>query len=283
MGRQARDYYEPQAKQREILNTALAHINSVPYKVTLRWLFYRLYGDGIYTIKKDYTGFIALLSRARKNFYGGWRPDSLADDTRDYIKQGDGWGCVADWVEYIGDVRYEEDIWFGQDYYIEVWFEAAAMLSQFRHYVREIPLLSFHGDCCIAAKYEAALRLNRAHEAYQKPIVVIYFGDDDEKGRMIPQSAINDIQEWCEIPFEFVRGGLLPGDGERLGLKESIDHPGDYQWESLDDQQAGEIIKGIVFKYFNQEAADGLHRYECEVTEKYQTFLREQLANFEGN
>ncbi len=46
--------YEPQKQCAPILNAAMAHIQSVPYKVTLRWLFYRLLQEGVYKKKQDY-------------------------------------------------------------------------------------------------------------------------------------------------------------------------------------------------------------------------------------
>ena len=262
--------YQPQRKQQNILNCAMVHIQSVPYQVTLRWLFYRLLQDGLYHDKKDYKDFIRLQSVARKSFYDGWRPDTLADATREVIIQGDGWSSAAEWIRAIGEAEYREVIWHSQKYYIEVWFEAAAMIAQFRHYVDDIPLFSFHGECSIAPKWAAAKRLEYAFEQYQLPIVVLYFGDDDPKGQEIPENAIKDVKAWSKVPFEFVRGGLNSGDGGRLGLSENIDKPGAYQWEALDDIQAGQLITDTVSQYFDVGAADELHHSAKTVTEDYQ-------------
>ena len=62
--------YNPQAKRAGLLDTAYEQIKSVPYKVGLQWLFYRLLQLGLYTSKMDYHGsFKTLLSKARKEFY----------------------------------------------------------------------------------------------------------------------------------------------------------------------------------------------------------------------
>ncbi len=252
------DDFEPQKKCIPILNAAMVHIQSVPYKVTLRWVFYRLFQDGVYKKKEDYKTFIRLQAKAKKHFYDSWRPDTLADETREVIIQGNGWDSVEQWIEALEWRRYEEVIWNSQQYYIEIWFEAQAMKAQFLHYAPEIPLLAFHGDCSIAPKWEAAKRLEQASRYYGLPLVVIYFGDYDDKGITIPESAMEDIRRWCSVPIEFVRAGLNPGDGERLGIPESIDKPGAYQWEALDDAQAKLLIMSAINEYFDEEAANDL-------------------------
>ena len=76
--------YRPQQRQREILAAAWTHVQSVAYRVSLRWLFYRLLQDGYYSTKKDYRGqFKPLMSRARHRQLDGWRiTDTLTDEVR---------------------------------------------------------------------------------------------------------------------------------------------------------------------------------------------------------
>ncbi len=40
------------------------HLNSVPYRVSLRWLFYRLLQDGILRDKKDYLTYKGIIATA---------------------------------------------------------------------------------------------------------------------------------------------------------------------------------------------------------------------------
>ena len=59
--------YQPRAEQANILDQALAHIRSVPYDVSARWLFYRLLQDGLYRVKEDYHGkFLPLTAKPAK-------------------------------------------------------------------------------------------------------------------------------------------------------------------------------------------------------------------------
>jgi len=62
----------PTPETQRILLAAYKHIESVPYKVSLRWVFYRLYQGGIYKDKRDYDAFGMIASRARHDFYNGW-------------------------------------------------------------------------------------------------------------------------------------------------------------------------------------------------------------------
>lgn len=275
--------YVPKPEQVVILDTAMRHIRSVPYAVSARWLFYRLLQDGIYSTKSDYHGrFLPLTSKARKGFYGSWRPDTLADDTRGVLLGGGGFFDQSEWLEAIADQeKYTTDKWRNQDYYLEIWFEAKAMLGQFQYYTREIPLLAFGGDISIHPKWDTAKRLERARRSYNHPIVILYFGDDDPKGLSIPLDAVRDICSWSNANFEFKRIALSPGDGERLGIPDNPEKPGTYQWEALDDDQAGEIITDAVSEFYNREALDSDEEFESRVTEEFKQRFQEFVENWE--
>lgn len=275
--------YKPRAEQEGILRIALGHVNSVPYAVTARWLFYRLLQDGIYHGKDAYHGlFLPLTAKARKSFYDGWRPWTLADDTRQVIPGGDGFDDPEEWLEAVKDqLGFSKTKWLNQDYYVEIWFEAAAMVGQFRHYTEEIPLFAFHGDVSIPEKWATAKRLEQASDRYGLPVVVIYFGDDDEKGWLIPKAALADIREWCRVDFEFVRGGLNEGDGESLGIPENPEKPGSYQWEALSDEDAGRIITEIVGSFYKKEALADIRQEEEEVTKKFQDKFEDFIADWD--
>ncbi len=274
--------YKPRPEQQAILARAMEHIRAVPYKVTARWLFYRLLQDALYKGKGDYhSQFLPLLSKTRKGFYGEWRPWTLADDTRAVVPGGNGFNTPLDWLEAVGELEFKKAKWLSQSHYLEVWFEAAAMAGQFRHYTQELPLLAFRGDVSIPEKWEAAKRLEEAHQAYGLPVVVIYFGDDDPKGWEIPEAALADIRRWCQVDFEFVRGGLNRGDGARLGIPENPDKPGAYQWEALSDKQAGDLITGTVGRYYDFSALADIEAEEGEITEKFRLRFEDFVKQWE--
>ncbi len=83
-------------------------------------------------------------------------------------------------------------------------------------------------------------------EKHGIPIKVFYFGDRDEKGEMIDQSALKDIREWANIPFEFERVGLSLDQAISMDVPQNPDKPGEYQWEALTDVQAESLIRPVT-------------------------------------
>lgn len=63
----------PESESQNILNIGLDHVNSVPYKVSLRWVFYRLYQNGLYKTKND-DAWEIICSRARHTRWGAGVP-----------------------------------------------------------------------------------------------------------------------------------------------------------------------------------------------------------------
>jgi hypothetical protein len=266
----------PCGKSKATLDRAMVHIKSVPYSVSLRWLFYRLLQDGLYHGKGDYGTAKDIFARARLSFYDGWHPSTLADEGRSAEVKGDGYTTPEEWLAAVTrGVRVRLDRWETQPRYVEVWFEAAAMHGQFSHYVNEnVTLMPFGGDPSIPLKWAAARRLGERRKELDKEIVILYFGDDDPKGWQIPESAWADIRDWAMAEIEFVRIALNHGDGEGLGIPENPDHPGCYQWEALDDTQAAQLI-GQVDDYLDLDAFAECEDLEEETAEKVKAKLRE--------
>lgn len=236
--------YRPHKRNREILAKALEIVESVPYPVTARWLFYRLYQLGLYQEKEAYDGaFSKLFARARRRFGEGWRPDTLVDDTRQGVMGGEGFDTPGDWLMEIAKLSCRLDRWAARDYYIELWFEARGMTRQFETYAPDVVLRPFGGDPSIPFKWEIAKHLDEVAQTYRLPIIILYFGDLDPKGMTIPKDAEAIIRKWCEADFEFIRAGLNWGHEIEFGIPEHPDKPGTYQWEALDDAQARELIE----------------------------------------
>lgn len=285
--------YNPNLETAYILDQAMEHINSVPYDVTARWLFYRLLQDGLLDKKSDYKRLLGYLSKARKGFWNGWTPSTLADDTRAALIRGDGFRTPDEWLEaMISGVVCNLDHWATQNTYVEVWFEAAAMQAQFEFYLNQnISLSAFHGDVSIPEKWRSSQRLRRRYEELSVPIVVLYYGDLDEKGLMIPKSAERDIRQfiaqgyadnefstWREKydafanDFEFIRVGLNDDHIQQYGVTENPERPGSYQWEALSDDGAQELI-AIANDYIDLDALDEIEGIEEETARQVRDHL----------
>lgn len=284
--------YNPTPEVANLLDQAYDYVRSVPYSVTARWVFYRLLQDGYLDKKADYKRLLGFLSKARKGFYKSWTPWTLADDTREAILRGDGPTFPQDWVELMADtVTCELNRWTHQPNYVEVWFEASAMASQFEFYTNEnITLLAFHGDISIPEKWKSAVRLYSCWKELQVPIRVLYYGDLDPKGLQIPRSALVDVLDFIlaiarseeeasrydsfERYFKFIRVGINEDHPALYNIPENPERPGTYQWEALDDLAARELIEQAD-KYLDPDGFEVVRDTEQKVTEAFQEVMDE--------
>ena len=292
--------YRPRPRTEKILRWTLEKVNSVPYDVPTRWAFYRVLQEvpsalGQSIAKRDYSNFIKWTSRARRCFWEGWTPWTFCDDTREIIKLGEGFGSFGDWVKSFESERPTYEKFSSQKYIVTIWFEARAMIPQFVYYAApyHIPLVPFGGDIGPDYKWRIAEFLTSLVERFPgKPVVVLYFGDYEPirktgsrgKGISIPLSALSDIRPWFEmlqierkldpVDIHFERCGLNPEHIERWGLPDNPERPGEYQWESLGDEQARELIVGAIERYWSHGAIEEVERKEERDVERWMSVLR---------
>lgn len=267
--------YTPRPATADLLNHALAHIESVPYKVSVRWVFYRLLQDGYYSEKEDYKRCVSLTSKARKRFWNGWHPDLLADESRSPILENYGFCSEEEWIDAIRDgIGCSLDKSLGQETRVIIAYEARAMTGQFREYTDGIDLFPFAGDASIPYKWSLAKTIERS----DLPVVLIYFGDYDFKGAQIATAALKDLRKWSDEPFEFIHGGLDSDQVGRYDMPENPEKPGEYQWEALKDNQASEIIEAALDGLWSREKYVAVLEREL----KAEAELKEYLEGFDN-
>jgi hypothetical protein len=237
------------------LKWLLDEINSLDYSPSTRWCFYRIMDR--YKLPKSAWGtFKGTQSTWRKAFREGWAPDTLSDSVREVNYAGYGPSTVRGFYTQMLADPPSVGIWDDLPFYPEVWFEADAMTGQFEHYVRyawRITTRPFRGDYSIEKKYQTANDL-LAMAKKGKAITILYFGDCDTKGKVIPYSALKDIKEWmggAEDSVQFHVAGLTVERARRHALPENFERPGQWQWEALSDAQAREIIEGALKLYLD--------------------------------
>lgn len=310
--------YKPSPAVAEVLEWALSEIKKAPYEVSTRWAFYQVVQNYGYS-KDDYAKFKAYTSKARKQFYNGWHPTTFTDDTRSIDFRGHGYSDPKEWMEHFKDEECVLSKRAEQDNILLVLYEAEAMSAQFEHYLSPLYISSspFKGDASIRHKWNIATRLAQWRTQWrQKPIVVLYFGDLDPKGLQIPRSALYDIYRWlwmnlpgservqfgnleyaeeCEGSEEFwstqsklgdedrvftwKRIGLSKEQVETLDIPDNPEKPGQYQWEALGDEDAGNMILEAVAPYWDVKVNKEVEEQEDEATEHWKKILKKVLKN----
>lgn len=268
--------YSPRGETAEILRVALELVEAAPYRVSARWVFYRLLQLGYYTGKGDYKDkFIKATSAARHALYNGWRPDTLADETREAIVRTGRHETLGEWLgSYVDSLQVNLDVWSEQNCYVELWYEARAMTQQFEHYTRYITLRPMGGQPSIDYKYQTALHLDYMAERYGVPVVVLYFGDLDNAGDIIANVAERDVRKWCNASFTFERCGLTAQQVADWEIPENPEKPGEYQWEALSDEGAKAIITQSINGYLHHGAFDRAEQRMAHATH----WMRNQFA-----
>ncbi len=274
--------YKPTPEIAEILNRCLKRVQALPYEVTLRWLFYRIMGEKAFG-KKKYKDFKGWTSKARKNFWNGWKPDTLPDDTREIHYRGGGDRNPEGWVQSFMDKECKLEKFSTQDRITIVCFEAEAMYRQFEYYARPyyVSLIPFKGDAGIAHKWKVAKYIEQLARAYPgKPTNILYFGDFDSKGQKIPESAFRDIRAWCSVPFNYRWVGLTKQQAKQYRLPENPERPGQYQWEALDDQDAANLITSVLDEHVDLDAIHAIEEREKKATKKWRKLLKDSVDKF---
>jgi len=260
-----------------LLDTALICVRSVDYKVSLRWVFYRLMNI-LGLTKKDYSSFKSAASMARKRRIRGWHPSTLADESRSIYYANQGYSSIHDWVDAVKKgIACNLDKHIGQKNRVIVCFEAKAMLEQFKRYTAPyyVDLVPFGGDLSIPIKQEIADLVTRLAKG-GKPVILCYFGDLDRKGEQIPLSAMVDIRKWTSCAFNYVRIGLDRDHVAEYHIPENPEKPGEYQWEALPDEAAAKLITNALEKYLDLNKI----RRIIEVERKAEAYLAEYLREW---
>jgi len=274
-------FYRPSPRIAEILDWCLSRVQTVPYRVTARWLFYRLVQERGFQ-KRQYKNFLKWTSNARKRFYNEWRPDLLADDTRTAHIRGHGYEDADAWMESFKRERCVLDKYMVQQNVVEIWFEAEAMYSQFNHYTSDyhVTLRPFKGDTSIDYKWRISKDIEFLAQ-YEKPITILYFGDYDSKGLEIPNNALKDIRAWCNVPFNFIRCGINKEHISKFELIENPEKPGTYQWEALSEKAAQQLILDNLERFWSLGAIRQMEEKEKQATQRWRRLIENALEGKE--
>ncbi len=297
--------YRPSPEVSKILVWAREQIDNVPYEVTSRWAFYQVVQvRGV--PKRLYRLFLKWTSRARKAFWNGWNPTTFSDDTREIDVRDGGYETPQEWINHFREEECYLAVASRQENIVLVLFEAAAMKSQFDYYLGPLRVSTapFRGDASISHKWKIAKRLEALHKAHpEKSITVLYFGDLDPKGLEIPRNAMRDIWSWIRADdlgttlnpkerkgreewsgpggkFRWIRVGLNQDQADALNIAENPEKPGTYQWEALNDEQAGQLILDAVREFWSEDVVREVDEEEQAATKRWQGAIARWLRRW---
>lgn len=145
------------------------------------------------------------------------------------------------------------------------------MIEQFEHHSRKygvVDLAPLGGQASNPNKYELAREIDSLAVRYpNSTIAVLYFGDYDEHGIQIPQTALGDVETWAEE--EFV--------SYRIGLNSSPPS----QWEALEDDEVGEIITTAIEHFLDTAKFDAWREIEHKASKAVNDIIKEH-CDFEA-
>lgn len=276
----------------EVLGAAERLVDSTPYRVSLRFVFYGLWQSGFFSHvtltandrmkgrtekEKAYDWWMGIKRKAVRS--GIWLPDFLVDDTREGQLTGGGNESVEEWLEALQrhGVGCALDKWRDQENHVIVAFEARDMGGQFEHYcgrffVDRFPL---GGHASQDLKADIAKRMMDLDDG--RPIHVLYFGDYDEGGLSIPEYTFRDVRLWYPIEFTAWRVAIERHHVDEYDLPDNPSKPGAYEWQSLSHEQAGQIIVPALESLIDTDLIDEILDEQEEAEEK----VRDALGKIE--
>ena len=117
---------------------------------------------------------------------------------------------------------------------------------------------------------------------YRIPIKVLYFGDCDNAGNVIYDRIRKDVsylvQRDCSfMPFDIFYCGLTQGQAEEFGVPENFEKPGQYQWEAINDEAAGEMIQMELYNYISPDVIQEVQAKGEKAKKRWQPKVRRAL------
>jgi len=178
--------------------------------LTVRQLYYQFVARGLLPSgQKEYKKIVDTLSKAR---YAGKFDNDLIEDrtrtvhkgnfTRSDISVRRGLDSAADWIRQMPAWALDRDRWYGQNTHVSVWVEKEALAGIFETTCNALGVswLACKGCPSVSALWDWVKNARDAkayggadldfHES-----VILYFGDHDPTGFMIPRAAHEGIEK----------------------------------------------------------------------------------------
>lgn len=173
-------------KRIQLCNSIIRDYTGQGLRLTLRQLYYQLVSKNVITnTEKSYKALGGLISDARLAGLVDW--DAIEDRNREPVI----WAEYANVAELVEEAqqRYRLPRWEGQDNYVELWVEKAALAGVLRPLASKyhVTMMVNRGYSSQSAMYESAQRFL---DMDRSP-VLFYLGDHDPSG----EDMVRDIED----------------------------------------------------------------------------------------
>lgn len=177
--------------------------------LTVRQLYYQFVARGLLPSgQNEYKKIVDTLSKAR---YAGKFDNDLIEDrtrtvyegdfTRNDVSVGSALKDAAGWLRQMPEWALARSRWYGQNKHVSVWVEKEALAGIFEPVCRSLGVswLACKGCPSVSALWDW-VKHSRAHRKqvdYDEPhsSIILYFGDHDPTGFMIPRAAQDGIEK----------------------------------------------------------------------------------------
>ena len=197
----------------DILNHAqqiAAQYQAQGLSLTVRQLYYQFVARGLLPSgQNEYKKIVDTLSKARKA--GHFNNDLLVDRTRtvhkgDFTRNDDDMvdalRSARSWIKQMPEWALQRDRWYGQPVHVSVWVEKEALAGIFETTCNELGVswLACKGCPSVSALWDwiKGARDAKNHGGAERS-VILYFGDHDPTGFMIPRAAHEGIETLLDV------------------------------------------------------------------------------------
>jgi len=173
---------------------------------------------------------------------------------------------AADWAEASID-QLTLSPWSTQPVYLELFVEAQGLKGHFDTACGQYNIIVSYGagNASWTLLHDMAERMAERSEAYDKPAVILTFGDLNPAGDNISDDVAEAMRRWCDVDVDVRRVCLMPEDVERydlptyepsVGDTKAADWDGDVcaELESMGDDQIPDRIHEEIAKVLDLEA-----------------------------
>ena len=197
----------------DILNHAqqiAAQYQAQGLSLTVRQLYYQFVARGLLPSgQNEYKKIVDTLSKARKE--GHFNNDLLVDRTRtvhkgDFTRNDDDMvdalRSARSWIKQMPEWALQRDRWYGQPVHVSVWVEKEALAGIFETTCNELGVswLACKGCPSVSALWDwiKGARDAKTYGGAERS-VILYFGDHDPTGFMIPRAAHEGIETLLDV------------------------------------------------------------------------------------